>query len=137
VLSQPGGVQKIRALPARAGSVVAFSHRTIHWGSGTNPRTRAPRISMAFACSDPEYEAPYLRGPVPSLPPLGLRVALAASQAINYHRRLSFDQGQLALFHRIFSTHVEHFDPGVSLAFDCICLCDTVLFELTARDCPF
>jgi len=111
-LSQPGGYQNIRALPASSGSALLFTHRIIHWGSATNPSYPNPRIALAFACSDKTYEAPYLHHPEQHLPAplLPLRVALACSQAINYNKRLSFTAHQLSLFHRVFSQDTAAFD---------------------------
>jgi hypothetical protein len=40
--------QDIRALPARAGSVLGWSTHLLHWGSRSSGRARVPRISLSL-----------------------------------------------------------------------------------------
>ena len=71
VLNQPNGIQNIRCLPAKAGSAVVFSHRIIHWGSKSTLGYQTPRIAVAFALADPEFEVP-----LPALALVDIRAAL-------------------------------------------------------------
>ena len=117
----PTRYQHIRALPRPAGTPLLFSHRLIHWGAATNAEPsslgdedanngNAPRVAVGFAFSADDYEAPYLPRTHLPLPPVELRVALAAAQAIVYHKRLHFGRHELALFNRIFSSQKHSFD---------------------------
>lgn len=62
--------QKILALPVPKGSLVAFTHRLLHWGSAPlAPVPGAPpppaRMALSLAFADPSFEPPYLRADVP------------------------------------------------------------------------
>ena len=92
-------MQRIRAVPAAAGSAVLFSHRTFHWGSAGRRGCTAPRVAMSFGAACPSFEAPYLTGAqgtargvagagVP-FPRLAARLALAAAQCIAYADRFA------------------------------------------------
>ena len=92
-------MQRIRAVPAAAGSAVLFSHRTFHWGSAGRRGCTAPRVAMSFGAACPSFEAPYLTGAqgtargvagagVP-FPRLTARLALAAAQCIAYADRFA------------------------------------------------
>jgi len=45
VKQNPFGYQSIRALPAPAGTAIAFTHRLIHWGSASTPGYHTPRLA--------------------------------------------------------------------------------------------
>ncbi|KAI3656047.1 hypothetical protein MP638_000945 [Amoeboaphelidium occidentale] len=107
------GFQNIRALPCSSGSCVVFSHRIIHWGSRSVKGYPHPRIAMAFAFSDPEYEEPYLlncslvresseNSCEYFLPSLQERLGLATGQAISYYKRYNLSRNFMILCHRIF-----------------------------------
>ena len=92
-------MQRIRAVPAAAGSAVLFSHRTFHWGSSGRRGCTVPRVAMSFGAACPSFEAPYLTGAqgtargvagagVP-FPRLAARLALAAAQCIAYADRFA------------------------------------------------
>ena len=98
-LPTPEAMQRIRAVPAAAGSAVLFGHRTFHWGSAGRRGCTAPRVAMSFGAACPSFEAPYLTGAqgtargvaganVP-FPRLAARLALAAAQCIAYADRFA------------------------------------------------
>ena len=84
--------QNIVALPLAPGGILGFSHRLLHWGSNRQPalsmrdpaRAARPRIALNLAYADPDFEAPYFSTDQLPFPPLGLRIALASSQEIQY-----------------------------------------------------
>jgi len=41
-------LQNVRALPAPAGSLLAWNHGILHWGGRASPRAEGPRTSAAF-----------------------------------------------------------------------------------------
>jgi hypothetical protein len=101
-LATPEAVQRIRCVPAAAGSAVLFSHRAFHWGSAGRPGCAAPRVCVSFGAADPSFEAPYLAGgpaggpsaggaasKAPAFPPLAARLALAAAQVLCYQDRFA------------------------------------------------
>jgi len=47
------GLQAIRAMPARAGDVLAWSHRLLHWGGLSSRHAQVPRIALSYAVADP------------------------------------------------------------------------------------
>ncbi|HTH98706.1 MAG TPA: phytanoyl-CoA dioxygenase family protein [Stellaceae bacterium] len=75
----------VRALPAKAGSVLCWNQAVLHWGSHSAKRAPGPRLSMAF-----EFQ----RGDIPPLhqmliPPLALpdfrdRLILTCVQILQY-----------------------------------------------------
>ena len=94
--------QKIRALSRESGQSLLFTHRLIHWGSQSwETDVHKSRIAISFVCSDPEYEAPFLkeaswRKDSPVTPaaandilrlPFRLRLLLVCAQLICYHER--------------------------------------------------
>lgn len=61
----PSAWRHVRAVPCSAGSIVLFSHRTVHWGSqGRTGSRRGPRISFSFAGSDHAFKVTAL-APLP------------------------------------------------------------------------
>lgn len=117
VFDRPQAWQSIVALPVSAGSVVAFSSRLLHWGSkaqrhgspsaaGTPP---LPRIAVSFALADPTFEQPYFDTAALPSPPLPLRVALVAGQALNYHAQAPLSRRNADLFTRLFMSQKASF----------------------------
>ena len=85
-------LQRIRALPCTAGSLVQFSHRLLHWGSAAEDGPAAawravperPRIALSFASVDDAFERPFLSRDVLPLPPVATRIALVGALALLY-----------------------------------------------------
>ena len=80
-------LQDIRALPAQAGSVLAWNQYVMHWGSRCSLFAEAPRISTGIYFQSAEVE-PYVLKPVDfchSLP-FERRLGFIASNMLNYHQ---------------------------------------------------
>ena len=103
--------QHIRAFPLESGEAVCFSHRTLHWGSkGSALDSSGPRISVAFAFSDPKFEMPYFDLPRHSHPSPELRLALICGQMICYHERFSFSSKKMNFFKKCFDIEASNFN---------------------------
>ena len=77
--------QNIRALPAKAGSVLAWNQAVFHWGGKSSRKAPNPRISIAFEFQRgdiPPYNEPLLS--VYPLPDLRFRLKLIAKQIMQY-----------------------------------------------------
>jgi hypothetical protein len=75
----------IRAIPAKAGSVLAWNQAVLHWGSRSSERAEAPRVSMAleFQRGDvPAFNKPLIR-PGFSVP-FRARLQLICKQILQY-----------------------------------------------------
>lgn len=80
-------LDKVRPLSMDAGGACVFSHRCYHWGKiadsmGADGSRQQPRFFMTIAVADKVFELSRLPRHVLPLPPLQLRVALAAGQAL-------------------------------------------------------
>lgn len=78
-------LQSIRALPAKAGSVLLWNQNVYHWGSRSSPRARTPRISIA--CEYRQADLPPMREPLldPGQPPaFDLRSDLIVRLLVRY-----------------------------------------------------
>jgi hypothetical protein len=78
-------LQDVRALPAQAGTVVAWTTHVLHWGSRPSPRALLPRVSIAMefqTAEVPALEAP-LTAPIES-PPFEMRLKLIEQQIGKY-----------------------------------------------------
>ena len=127
--------QKIIALPATPGSIVAFSHRLLHWGSkplesmpGTPPP--APRIALSLAFSDPSFEEPYilnnwkdyiheerneqerqtLKHWASEFPPHKIRLGLIAAQSLTYDHQVPLTRRQAKIASRLFHISRKYFN---------------------------
>lgn len=114
IFSTPEAFQHIRPLPTRAGGLVAFSHRLLHWGSVADPRAPAPRIAVAFAAADPGFAEPYFSRSHLPFPSLGLRVALVAGQALAYcsNEALVTTRERAEAFWNLFHAQAVQFGPS-------------------------
>jgi hypothetical protein len=78
-------VQEVRALPARAGSILGWNQAVLHWGSRSSDRAEGPRVSFSI-----EYQRddgaplgqPLLDPARP--PPFEQRLALIGKQILQY-----------------------------------------------------
>ena len=78
-------LQNIRALPARAGSFLAWNQAILHWGARASRRAREPRTSAAFEFQrgdKPPFNEPLL-DPL-RLPPFAERLGLIGKQVLQY-----------------------------------------------------
>mmetsp|Transcript_14880 Transcript_14880/g.20384 ORF Transcript_14880/g.20384 Transcript_14880/m.20384 type:complete len:161 (+) Transcript_14880:414-896(+) len=116
------------AMPIDKGSFLAFSHRTVHWGSQVRATASAasPRIALSLAFADPSFETAYFDESHLPCPPMGLRLGLVAAQLIQYHHFTSASTSpmvpatkkmkqqrrqQLLLYSRIFHAQKRFFLP--------------------------
>lgn len=86
-------VQDIRALPAAAGSILAWNQAVLHWGGRSAPREAAPRISIAleFQRSDiAPYNTPLL--PPDRLPDFATRLQLIGRQILRYQHMYALSE---------------------------------------------
>jgi len=113
---RPDAYQAIRAMPVARGSLLHFSHRTIHWGSAATPTpslpSPGPRIAMSWVVGDERFERRALRecdelGPLD--PPVAWRVALVAGQLINYAGQTGLRKGHKSFYFRVFAKHQRAF----------------------------
>jgi hypothetical protein len=98
----PCDYEAVIAQPAEAGGAIVFSHRVIHWGSRPTPG-QSPRVAMSFALSRARFErGAYFSDTMLPFPPLALRVALRAAQAIAYSAQAPLAKHALGLDTRTF-----------------------------------
>ncbi len=77
--------QHARALPTRAGSVLAWSANALHWGGTASRRTTSPRISLSFTARRPGFAAGGARALELARPlPFRKRLDLIADQVLTY-----------------------------------------------------
>ncbi len=77
--------QDIRALPATAGSLLAWNQAVLHWGGRASRLAAAPRTSMAFEfqrADRPAFNEPLLAPDV--LPAFERRLGLIGKQVLQY-----------------------------------------------------
>jgi hypothetical protein len=98
----PCDYEAVIAQPVEAGGVIVFSHRVVHWGSRPTPGQR-PRVAMSFALSRARFErGAFFSAAMLPFPPLALRVALRAAQAIAYSAQAPLAKHALGLDSRTF-----------------------------------
>lgn len=101
--------QNIRALPASAGSLLAWNQGLLHWGGRASRLAKSPRTSAAFEFQrgdKPAFNSPLLDPEV--MPPFSLRLGLIGKQALQYNHMhpLSDDVAAIA------ETLCARFMPG-------------------------
>ncbi|MBT9584657.1 phytanoyl-CoA dioxygenase family protein [bacterium] len=86
-----GDLQDIRALPAQAGTVLAWNQYVMHWGSRCSQFAQGPRISTGIYFQSADYD-PYVGKPVDFKQPLPFerRLGFVASNMLNYHQYHSY-----------------------------------------------
>jgi hypothetical protein len=87
-------VQEVRALPARAGSVLGWTQALLHWGSRASERGHAPRISFSIEYQRGDHDAfntPLLDPAAP--PPFERRLGLIGKQILQYHHMYTLGPG--------------------------------------------
>ncbi len=78
-------VQDIRAVPARAGSLLAWNQAILHWGGRASRRAEGPRTSAAFEFQrgdKPPFNEPLLDPR--RIPPFAERLGLIGKQVLQY-----------------------------------------------------
>lgn len=104
-------LQDIRAVPATAGTLMAWNQAVLHWGGRASSLGEAPRISAAFEfqrADSPAFNSPLLDPG--RLPTFGERLGLIGKQVLQYRHMypLSDDVAAIA------TSLVERFMPGVA-----------------------
>ena len=108
IFSDPNSWQSITAQPMSAGGILCFSHRILHWGSRA-VKNYPPRIAISLAFSDSTFETPYFNQKFLPFPPIALRAALQAGQAISYCQNVPLTKGMLGLYFRVFKRYEDFF----------------------------
>ncbi len=104
--------QNIRALPASAGSVLAWNQAVLHWGGRASSLASGPRVSAAFEFQrgdKPPFNTPLLDPK--KIPPFRQRLGLIGKQVLQYRHMypLPSDVAKLAEMLR------DRFMPGAAL----------------------
>ena len=110
VIATAEAFQDIVAVPLEPGGLVAFSHRTYHWGSACTPYATEPRVSLAFLTSHEALKKPYLPAELLPLPPFHLRLALTCGQMLIYSKVDDCDPALVDVQLRVFMGQAVHFD---------------------------
>ena len=87
-------VQEVRALPARAGSVLGWTQALLHWGSRASERARGPRVifSIEYQRGDrPPFNTPLLDPAGP--PSFERRLGLVGKQILQYRHMYTLGPG--------------------------------------------
>jgi hypothetical protein len=111
LVTQP---QDVRALPASAGSVLAWNQAVLHWGGRASRLAEGARVSAAFEFQrgdKPAFNSPLLDPK--KIPPFRQRLGLIAKQVLQYKHMypLNADVARLAESLR------DRFMPGAALKF--------------------
>jgi hypothetical protein len=101
IFVKPQSWQHITAQPMAAGGVICFSHRLLHWGSVAELGAPA-RIAMSFAYAEKTFEAPFFSAEYLPSPPIALRAALQAGQAIMYNDQVTCGVDENLSYHNIY-----------------------------------
>ena len=112
-LPTPLAWPSIQSQPCEAGDCLVFSHRLLHWG-GEAEEGAPPRAALSFSFADPAFEAAAFDAALLPFPPLPVRLALIAGQAILYAAQAPLNKGALALNNRIFASQQKSFSAAYS-----------------------
>lgn len=104
--------QDIRALPATAGSMLAWNQAVLHWGSRGSRLGTGPRISAAFEfqrADRPAFNNPLLDPH--RVPPFSERLGLIGKQVLQYRHMYPLPDDVAAIATTLF----EQYMPGVTV----------------------
>lgn len=104
-------LQDIRAVPATAGTLMAWNQAILHWGSRGSRMGEAPRISAAFEfqrADRPAFNTPLLDPG--RLPTFGERLGLIGKQVLQYQHMYPLSDDIAAIANSL----VERFRPQVA-----------------------
>jgi len=110
-------LQKAKALPCSRGGALVFSHRLFHWGRTGDPINTDGgegllRLALSFVAADDDFESPRMSRKWLPLPPLQIRLSLAAAQTLSYGFRNTYSKDMMSLCWGMFLASLDHFDPG-------------------------
>lgn len=105
-LVQVHDVQNIRAIPATAGTALAWNHQILHWGGRSSTRARHPRISIALEFCRGGYDDG--RGFLErhNIPTFAERLSIIGRQILRYQRLGGLDRGLVRLAKEILTEKV-------------------------------
>ena len=104
--------QDIRALPAPAGSLLAWNQNLLHWGGRASRLADGPRVSVSceFQRADRSpYNTPWLDPAAP--PELSLRLGLIGKQLLQYRHMHPLDADAAALAEALRDRHLDAREP--------------------------
>jgi len=110
----PDSFQNIVGLPTPRGGLLAFSSRTLHWGSAPLQRVvegreaRPPRQALSIAFAKREFESPaLLRRGAEACPTFRERVLLLCGQSLLYHNQAPLSPQIARVFLEVIKSHGE------------------------------
>lgn len=98
----------IRALPAPAGSILAWNQALAHWGSHATPLAAGPRLSISFEFQRGDIEP--LSRPLTrprTLPPFAMRLRLVCMQLLQYKHMYPLDPALEAVARDVLMTETR------------------------------
>jgi hypothetical protein len=107
--------QDIRALPAPAGSLLAWNQNLLHWGGRSSRLAEGPRVSVSceFQRADRSpYNTPWLDPATP--PDFSLRLGLIGKQLLQYRHMHPLDEATAALAEALRDRHLDARAPDVT-----------------------
>lgn len=100
--------QDIRALPAKAGSMLAWNQAVLHWGGRASRLAKEPRVSAAFEFQRGDrsaYNQPLLDPAV--IPPFARRLGLIGKQVLQYQHMYPLTPDVAAVAQSLFDRHMH------------------------------
>ena len=111
------GYQNILALPVKAGGLVSFSSRTLHWGSSPLPpvvggkRKHSNRYAISVAVAREEFEKqPLARKGATEYPTFIEAVVLAASVSLRYTHNIPISAEHKKCLKKVVKNHMDLFE---------------------------
>jgi ectoine hydroxylase-related dioxygenase (phytanoyl-CoA dioxygenase family) len=106
--------QDIRALPATAGSVLAWNQGILHWGSRGSRLGVTPRVSAAFEFQRGDRQ-PFNRPLLDPgrLPPFTERLGLIGKQALQYRHMYPLTNDIAAIATSLFERYMPEVAPAI------------------------
>lgn len=95
-------LQDVRALPARAGSVLLWNQALLHWGGASSARAVGPRISFSIEYQRGDiaaFNAPLL--PLRTAPAFQRRLGIVGKQILQYEHMVDAHAGIVELGKRL------------------------------------
>jgi hypothetical protein len=111
------GYQNILALPVKAGGLLSFSSRTVHWGSSPLPpvlgekRKHSNRYAISFAVAREKFEKqPLARKGATEHPTFIESVVVTASLCLRYHHNLPISPEHKKCFNKVIKENMHLFE---------------------------
>lgn len=100
-------LQNIRAMPAKAGSILIFNEMIYHWGGRSSKYAKGPRLSLAYEFQRGDikpYNKPLMD--LQSFPSFELRWKLVGKQILQYKHMYTYPEGMLEIANRMIGKEV-------------------------------